>query len=1185
MPLPPMEWIKLKPSGSSSPPPISHACLIGPTYTSQSSPITTPGSGSAYLFGGRSSTGTTSNNLFVLDYTSTSPAWSQPTSSPSNTIFTSTPTPRSHMVCGWDAASNYRNQLTVFGGRSSDGSPLNDYWYFDPANSFWAEPISVNPNKPSPIYGAIGGIDPTYIPTAPSTSSALIYMGGSNSTSSASLSPSGLIIDGQLGSNTNTITLNVNDLSGGVGGDPGSNNLVKGRWGTSSTIMPGSKLVVFSGCNTKPSDEFVDSPNPTCALTNGGILNFGSNFSPVTLNKTTSSSWQSFNYCPAPRIGGTMVPNRNTFDSSYSQQVIMIGGRPDLENWNDQGGSSLGEVDVLDLTSGTWSRVIPAQKENEKFTQKEGVIALALGHNIGATSSSNGTTDILVYGGIEVSTGQASNELWVLRLHGAKMTGNGTTSGVQMSYLPSCVTPTPKNSRTSSRNPTHSTDDQTGTGPSSNLNVSEAHTFMTTVALGLILLSVTALRYEDPGLLSFRRMWRMPRLWALLTAWVGVLAGVIVLIFGVIAGFTHTRLASSSSSSNTSGTTSSRRMRRSFFHDTSPNHVTPLKVLTTSTHSKLGLALMVAGCFAVPSLYIIGWIYGKYEEEYQSRKPQYGERRRLKVKESNQVKDTTSIFHPRYWAEQIRIARLNKTRKIDRRSKRESQVDGTRENQMTTTTTPMKNGMDGESIVTSAEKSSPGCGIGSRLGSQDGSSPNGKEIKKVEGINDPTHGKNESTSTAQTRIEPSTNQGHDSELQESIIPPQQEMQTTPDEIEGTVSEYNDLCIQGESSARLNPPINLNVKDMKENSMTDLSKHQTRPVLRALHNFSNTLLPTAFNKTKAEKKNKSGCEKETAPQASFEVVNRRSPFSRSGVGSTHGDRKEFSRRLSLDLSIEVDRDQTRVEAIDPHRSNSIERINSSDHHHHHHHPPGGKAIEDLMNEPVYCRRTPEVVEEEEEEEDSIYQKAIKPRKKFRRLGDMFFHTILFLSNVFLIVSYFTMVRSKFKWIGGVYLVGCIGLYFGMGYLAWNGKPSSESTLVIFMSIIRNGRSGGTNTGGVVTNGINDRDGSQPPAQFSSYAQQQNLPSPSVIGTVAATEIGGGGGMNHSNNLRPRSLASTLMYPFGSDAGDHHLHRPYWAHDRLNEEVEEGAGDDETYWNEREIQIVTTAPRRRLAVVNG
>ncbi|KAH9814719.1 hypothetical protein DFH28DRAFT_928824 [Melampsora americana] len=1174
MPLPPMEWIKLNPSGSSSPPPISHGCLIGPTYTSQSSPVSTPASGSVYLFGGRSSTGTTSNNLFVLDYTVTSPAWSQPTSSPSNTLFTSTPSPRSHMICGWDAASNYRNQFSVFGGRSSDGSPLNDYWFFDPANSFWAEPVSVNPRKPSPLYGAMGGIDPTYVPTAPSTSSALIYMGGSNSTSSAPLTPSGLIIDGQLGSNTNTITLNVSDLTGGVGGDPNSNNLVKGRWGTSSTIMPGSKLVVFSGCNTNPSDEFEESPNPTCSLTSGGILNFGSNFSPVTLNSSTTSSWQSFNYCPAPRIGGTMVPNRNTFDSSYSQQVIMIGGRPDLENWNDQGGSGLGEVDVLDVSSGTWSRVIPAQKDGEKFRQKEGVIALALGHSIGATSSSNGATDILVYGGIDVATGEASSELWVLRLHGGRMTGNGTTSGVQMSYLPSCVTPTPQNSRTSSRNPNRS-DDRSGTGPSSNLTVSEAHTFMTTIALGLILLSVTALRYEDPGLLSIKRMWRMPRLWALLSAWVGVLAGVIVLILGVIVGFTHTR-----SSTSSSATSSTRRIRRSLFHDSSPNSVTPLKALTTSTHSKLGLALMVAGCFAVPLLYIIGWVYGKYEEEYESRRPQYGERRRLKVKELNQMKDTTSIFHPMYWAEQIRIARLNKTRKIDRRSKRDSHLDEVGKNHKVM----KKNGMNRSSTVTSPEKFSPAFG---EVGSQN-RSPNGKELKKVESktdMNDSTHGRIDSTSTAHTRIEQNTNQVQNSELQESIIP--QEMRgplTTPDEIEGTVSEHNDACVRGGSSARLNPPINSNVVNMKENSTSDHSKHQTRPVLRALHNFSNTLLPTSFNKTKTEKKPKPSPERDSEPPSSFEVVNRRSQLSRSGLGSNNVDRRDFNRRLSLNLSIEIDRDQTRVEGVETHGSDSIERINSSSSSDHHHHPPGGKAVEDLMNEPVYERRTTEMEEEieDEDEEDSLYQKQCKPRKKLRRLGDMFFHTVLFLSNVFLIVSFFTMVRSKFKWIGGLYLVGCIGLYFGMGYLAWHGKPSSESTLVIFMSIIKNGRSGGIGTG-TGTNGLNDRDGSQPPAQFSSYAQQQPIPSPSVIGTVAATEVGMNG-----TNLRPRSLASTLMYPFGSDGGDHHLHRTYWAHDRLNEEVvqedDEGREEDE-YWNEREIQIVTTAPRRRLAVVNG
>ncbi|KAG0149707.1 hypothetical protein CROQUDRAFT_653263 [Cronartium quercuum f. sp. fusiforme G11] len=1109
MPLPPMEWIKLKPAGSTSPPAIAHGCLSGPTAATSSS---LPGAGQAYLFGGRSAAGSSINSIYILNYDTDPPTWSQPTTSPS-TIFTSTPSARSHMLCGWDAASNYRNQFTVYGGRSNDGNALGDFWVFDQANSFWAQANQIKPSAPPNVYGAMGGIDPVYIPSSPSTASALMIAGGSNSSANIPLTPVGIVIDGQLGSNTDTITLNVTNLASGVGGDPATHNLISGRWGTSSAIMPGSKLVLFSGCNTSPADEFSNTPSATCALPNGGILSFAST-SPATLTSATTSTWQAFNYCPAPRVGGTMVPNRNTFDSSFAQQVILLGGRADSVNWNDQGGSSLGEVDVLDIGSGVWARVVPGHKEGEIFTPKTGIIALALSGSVGK-STTKGTTDILVYGGIDVSTGQGSNELWILRLHPARMTGNGTTSGVTMSYLPSCVTPTPSNSVNSS---TGSSDSGSGTSSSvsrSDLTVSDIHTFLTTIPLATLLLSITALRYEEPGLLSFSRMWRMPRLWALLTAWAGLLFSLIGLILGVIAGLTHTRLNSRTPSPSSSKS----RFRRSLFKDDSDVNISASTALTNSTHSKLGLAIMAAGFVVVPTLYLSSWLYGQHEAKQRAKRVKYGERRRLKAKVV-----ARSRWNPVRWMDRLVNGHGGGVSK-----KRRPQAEGR------------------ESEVTAVEKA-----LGMDKAQQAEEQP-AEEEQTGETDENLTHGRMESTSTTRTRGEPGVcHSVDDGELQEIVaevgerLPPAVGAAEEPD----LATSENDVSLSmvvGESSARLNGP----PPRRKPASTLDSPKPA---VLRALHNFSNTILELAHaKKPEAEK---------TEDKSSFEVLNRRA-LSRSALGPGP-PKPALCRRRSLDLSIELDNSRGRAE----------EHLSVGS--------PDAKTYS-LDQDQVRAQESEAEEEDDDDDDDSTHRK-VPPRTKLRRLADVLLHTVLFLANVFVIVSFFTSTVSRWRWVGVVYLVLCIVCYGVMGWLAWKGRPSAESTMVIFMSIIRNGTSDGADQAAAQQQATTGQ------GQFLSYGQPSPLQRPTP-----------------NADLRPHSITSTALYhplhapvhnfgAVGSEAGGPESEfgaGVFWPDHQLGsiegcggeEEVREGIELGEHYWREREVQIVTTAPRRRLAVVNG
>ncbi|KNZ56812.1 uncharacterized protein VP01_2310g4 [Puccinia sorghi] len=205
MPLPPMEWIKLNPTGTTSPPALSHGCLMGPVYPDSTSSL--PAFNQAFLFGGLSSAGTSNNGLYILDYSNDIPSWSQPPPTTSS-LFTSSPQARSHFLCGWDSASNFRNQLNIYGGRAQDGQPLADFWYYDPTNHFWAQPNQFQPSNHPPNYGAVGGIDPIYLPAPPGTSNSMIFLGGANAShSSNTLLPNSLSVDGQLGSNTNTINI------------------------------------------------------------------------------------------------------------------------------------------------------------------------------------------------------------------------------------------------------------------------------------------------------------------------------------------------------------------------------------------------------------------------------------------------------------------------------------------------------------------------------------------------------------------------------------------------------------------------------------------------------------------------------------------------------------------------------------------------------------------------------------------------------------------------------------------------------------------------------------------------------------------------------------------------------------------------------------------------------------------
>ncbi|KAA1067956.1 hypothetical protein PGT21_022898 [Puccinia graminis f. sp. tritici] len=1155
MPLPPMEWIKLTPSGTTSPPALSHGCLMGPTYTDSTSSL--PGFNQAFLFGGRSAAGTSSNGLYILDYSSDQPVWSQPAPTVS-TLFTSSPQSRSHLLCGWDSASNFRNQLNIYGGRSEDGQPLADFWYYDPTNRFWAQPKDFQPADHPASYGSIGGIDPSYLPAPPGTSNSIIYLGGSNSThTSTSLTPAALSIDGQLGSNTNTVNVNLSSLASGLSGNPSSNNLLNGRWGATGTIMPGSKLVVFSGCNGDPANEFKDPVDPSCSLTNGGILSFESGFTASQLSTRTSpprSSWAGFNYCPAPRVGGTMVANRNRFDSSYANQVIMIGGRTDSKNWDDQGGAKAGEVDVLDISSGVWARVLPMRRDNMTFSQKEGLLALALPSRIGASSASanSSPTDILVYGGIDTVSGQASNELWILRLHPAKLTGNGTADGISMTYMPSCATPTPQNKRNTTKTAPGGGPVPVGDDSANTLEAPSGHLLFSGLALAILMLSLTILRCEEPGKLSIRSRWRTSRLWLLIGAWHALVTSCGLLALAIVIGLFQTRVPTPALS----------LARRGLFDGhTNYNKLPPQDTLSQSTHSRLGLAIAVVGFVLVPGLYLLSWL----DESLESRRKKHqqpsadGGPRKLKAKGAQRSGVTRRALERMFFL----------TRQSFAGSSSPKQQEHPR---------PSKEGSLGRKV----ESEKHGELVERRVSVPSSIDPSPKRPPlAVSGSQECLD--SSSTSNTSTQL-----------LSQTVSPPpaQKESLTSPSVV-----------------ARKPSPSKLKL---------DLKKAE-RPVVRSpfakvFHHLPGGLFSSSSNHD--GQASPAGTVPSASPSPGFEVLNRRPP-----------------RRPRPRVSLDIMSDAESTSGLSGEQGR-----------------PSGTACDEraIIDERAFGSAeeyeeelVEEDEEEEEEEEDSVYKRRTKARRKLRRLADVILHTVVLVANIFFISSCL-ISPNQLRWLAALFIVFIIFVYSTILWLAWTGKPSSESTLVIFLSIIKDG-----------SKSLMAHETLAGLGQFSSFQQQQQVAqqilsqqqqplsgmgSSSVLGGVGVV---GGGGMGVGKRSTIGSRLQGFSIYGGSQTGGvggggggggsvapggggffagyppaiHPAHEPprtssepdraeplydshrLWAQDEddffrphnelLSTTLAAGLRPDEprdSYLLDREVQIVTTAPKRVLAVVN-
>ncbi|KAF5388241.1 hypothetical protein D9615_000402 [Tricholomella constricta] len=405
--------------GSSRPPPLKNAA-IGYDETSRS----------VIIFGGESASGLVQSQTFLLNLETLT--WSVPTP-PAN--LQRTPAARTAVIAGGDFAPSNRQGFVVIGGKGSDGKGLLDVWEYDFNNQFWSE-VNVSPGGPLPRWGASGGIDisthPIQDPVVPGPNNTFYIAGGYDGIRSSSFSDVWrLNISGTLSSNL------PNDSQGSW--DHLTIGHLPSKFNESGTIV-NHRLILTGGCSSPTTDD-------TCAEQDSYVID------------TQRRSETSPAVCPAPRTNPVLVRNANQFTSTFTSQVYLLLGIIDKTSWNDDDGLENGEVAVLDIQTGTWSRILPSGDPGTSGhptfpSPREGSAAFSYPSAL-VGQSRNASSDTLIFGGQD-SSGNLLSDVWLLRAYsgiitpsaplwsgfrdGRLQTGiDANGAGVRVKYMSKCA--------------------------------------------------------------------------------------------------------------------------------------------------------------------------------------------------------------------------------------------------------------------------------------------------------------------------------------------------------------------------------------------------------------------------------------------------------------------------------------------------------------------------------------------------------------------------------------------------------------------------------------------------------------------------------------------------------------------------------------------------------------------------
>ncbi|TFK28754.1 hypothetical protein FA15DRAFT_664799 [Coprinopsis marcescibilis] len=485
-PVPPLQWINLSPllQGSSAPPPLRDAAL---GYDEDSR--------SLIIFGGESEGGFVQSRTFLLNLETLS--WSTP-QPPLNLRMS--PAARSSAISGLDFAASNRHAFVVIGGKGSNDAALSDVWAYDFTNQFWSE-VDISPGRrPAARWGASGGIDTRVEPIQdailPGPNNTFYLAGGFDGQNLLPLSDVWrLNISG-------TLTANLPDAMRGSWEQVILSKELPGKVRQGGTVVR-QRIVATGGCNMTLEDS---NDDPSCAQQDAHIIN------------TSLLSALSPGPCGPPRLDPVLFPNMNTFSSGFASQVLLALGTFNTTIWEDFSGVEGGEIDVLDVDTGSWTRIRPSGdpgSAGQAFPSlREGAAVYSSIRGL-VGSVRDRVTDTIIFGG-RGPGGRYLSDIWLLRAYTASLSPSVTTwpgfgdgrlrsgvnadgSGVTVEYIRRCA------SLRDLPQPAEPTPDKPSQPSNiSHLDTSLTHKLLSGLSLGLLFFAFFLVRLYPQPLAGFK---------------------------------------------------------------------------------------------------------------------------------------------------------------------------------------------------------------------------------------------------------------------------------------------------------------------------------------------------------------------------------------------------------------------------------------------------------------------------------------------------------------------------------------------------------------------------------------------------------------------------------------------------------------------------------------------------------
>lgn len=146
---------------------------------------------------------------------------------------------------------------------------------------------------------------------------------------------------------------------------------------------------------------------------------------------TAGGQWNDIAACPSARIGAAFVPNLNHLFNDMA--FLLFGLSPNTNQGDVSELGSRGEIDVLSISQGIWSRVLPScdpQSDPPCPIPREGAVVVSSANTVAGSNGStaaSAASDIVIFGGRD-KDGNVLNDAWILRATTAQITYTNQTN-------------------------------------------------------------------------------------------------------------------------------------------------------------------------------------------------------------------------------------------------------------------------------------------------------------------------------------------------------------------------------------------------------------------------------------------------------------------------------------------------------------------------------------------------------------------------------------------------------------------------------------------------------------------------------------------------------------------------------------------------------------------------------------